>query len=317
MNNTKHIFAVIGIVTLFMACSSEDLVENTEAPGLTFAIAERGWDGETVSITRSGETLEGLKVVADPASPANGEGFGIYTYLLFLDNNQRQVVWNSTKGKWDMGKDWYWQRKNWGESTFNVYAYAPYSSSAAFEERPNTAYPTVEKVSRYGKLTFTSANDARNVDLLYAGDEVDDNVGVAELTFNHALAKLSFGIITNNTGSNIILKKISVTGSLYSSNELNLMTGEWSDCVAYSPVEKTIERTDFNSETEGDQQLDIAQASFAIIDVDPYLLIPGPTVTITLTLGDDTEYSFNTELEKGKNKIFNITVKKNFEVVIE
>ncbi len=318
---TKYTYISIIIACaacLFAACSSDEEAGPSEAVPFVIEVNEQGWNGEVISITRAGETLEGLKQVANVESPADGEGFGIYSYLLFLDDNQRQVIWNNGLGRWTLGKDWYWQRKDWGESTFNVYAYAPYKSTPyTFVEAPNSVSPEVDIASRSGLLTFNLNEDANNVDLLYAGCGVDDNKGKATLTFHHALAKLSFGIIANNTGADIGLSQISVTGNLYQSAKLNLMSGDWTETTAYEPASKTITRViDSNPETDGNQPLTIAQANFGSIDVDPLLLIPGPEVTITLSMTDGAEFSFTTTLTKGQNQLFNITVNKNFEVVI-
>lgn len=274
---------------------------------LTINVDENGWQGKTVNVTtRSGETIDGLK-----AAHANGGGFGIFGISL-LYNTQRLVLWNSSTGQWDAGERIYWKRTSDENDNFDVYAYAPYDSAATF--------PTTNASS--GILPFTASDkDGTDTDLLYAHSQVSRTNGLATLTFRHAMAKLSFGTITNNSNDAIELQSLTLTGDLYSGGKLNTNNGMWSGLTNYDPASndpasKTFTRSDFDSSTSGDQGLTIAGGKVATLDIDPFILIPGPTVTITLTFTGGDTFSFTTTLEQGKDKTYNITVNKNFEVVI-
>ena len=288
---------------LLAGCSANDGEGDQGGPfvQLSISVEENGWQGETVSVaTRSGETIDGLK-----AAHANGGGFGIYGVDLLGPGTQRPVLWNSSTGQWDAGERIYWKRTadNTSDSIFSIYAYAPYKSDPSYTFSPST-----------GTLTFPAdAADGKNTDLLYASAEVERSDGLAELNFKHAMAQISFGTITNNSNDAIELQSLTLKGDLYSGGKLNTNNGMWSD---YDSASKTFTRSDFDSSTSGDQGLTIAGGKVATLDIDPFILIPGPTVTITLTFTGGDTFSFTTTLEQGKDKTYNITVNKNFEVVI-
>lgn len=320
-NLLRDMVAVAGlaVVLVLTGCSADEEGERTAAAGdeveLRIGVGETSWLGETFNVTRSGETLEGLKAVANPASPADGEGFSLHgSGLLGSDFVRRQVTWNASTGQWNSGERIYWKRTT-GSETFNVFAYAPYKTST---------YPVSG-----GVLTFTSADYAlggSNPDLLYAGASVKRSDGLAQLTFNHALAKMTLGVITNNSGAAMNLTQVSVSGNLYAQGDLNLSDGTWSNFkyfsgnpASYTATETSKELTidiDSDDDTEGKQPLVIADNASVSVDVGSLLLIPGPTVTASLTFEGGASFSFTTTLEKGKAKTFNMTVGKNFEVEI-
>ena len=154
-------------------------------------------------------------------------------------------------------------------------------------------------------------------DLLCAGKtnaKQTDDQGTVTLKFQHVLAKLSFGTITNHYGRPITLESISVTGTLYTSRELTMATGEWSkeggttestQTYTFSPTQPVAagETTDFTTSDT------------------PLLLIPGPSVSITFTIsttdfGTESFTFSNIPLTQGVNKTLNLTINNNFEVVI-
>jgi len=279
---------------------------------LRIGVGETSWLGETFNVTRSGETLEGLKAVADPENPADGEGFSLHGTALLGPTGKRQVIWNASAGQWNAGERIYWKRTSDEDDVFPVYAYAPYEA--------NPTNITVNGSN--GVLTFTSADYAsggRNPDLLYAGASVKRSDGLASLTFNHALAKMTLGVITNNSGAAMNLTQVLVSGELYKTGKLNLMTGAWSDrtCFVTPPTKKEL-TIDIDSDkgVAGNQPLTIADNASVSVDVGSLLLIPDPEVTATLTFTEGS-FSFTTKLEQGKAKTFNMTVGKNFEVIIE
>ena len=248
---------------------------------------------------------------------ATDEGFGIYCSEpeLAININNTQVKWDDTDGRWSMGHNTYWPQGQ--NSTLSIYAYAPYKAS-----------PTVTS----GVLTFTAQVyggttehkdklSGSNVDLLYAGktDYASNSGKPVELNFKHALAKLTFGTITNNTGVALSLNGFTITGVMNKSADLNLATGEWSNHV----------------KTSGDYTI-TAPPPFVSISIPPIanketifppmpnremLFIPDTNgkiklnIKINSTTGED--FNFDVELVQGTNKTLNITVEKNFEVVIE
>lgn len=310
-NLLRDMVAVAGlaVVLVLTGCSADEEGERTAAAGdeveLRIGVGETSWLGETFNVTRSGETLEGLKAVANPASPADGEGFSLHgSGLLGSDAVRRQVTWNASTGQWNSGERIYWKRTT-GSETFNVFAYAPYKTST---------YPVSG-----GVLTFTSADGGSNPDLLYAGATVKRSDGLASLTFNHALAKMTLGTITNNSGAAMNLTQVSVSGELYQTGKLNLKTGAWSEQTYFETPPTRKELTidiDSDEGESGNQPLAIADGASVTLDIGSLLLIPGPTVTASLSFEGGASFSFTTTLEKGKAKTFNMTVGKNFEVEI-
>lgn len=317
-NLLRDMVAVAGlaVVLVLTGCSADEEGERTAAAGdeveLRIGVGETSWLGETFNVTRSGETLEGLKAVADPENPVDGEGFSLHGTELLGPAGKRQVTWNASTGQWNAGERIYWKRTSDEDDVFSVYAYAPYEA--------NPTNITVDGSN--GVLTFTSADyasDGSNPDLLYAGATVKRSDGLAQLTFNHALAKMTLGVITNNSGAAMNLTQVSVSGELYETGKLNLKTGAWSDWTYFETPPTKKELTiyiDSDEDVAGNQPLAIADNASVSVDVGSLLLIPGPTVTASLTFEGGDSFSFTTTLEKGKAKTFNMTVGKNFEVEI-
>jgi hypothetical protein len=187
------------------------------------------------------------------------------------------------------------------------------------------------------------------VDLLYAGAEHDlSNVNPAVLNFKHALAKLTFGTITNNTGEVINLKGFTVKGTLNSSANLDLSTGVWSDHVQWSggaeasvplppPFVQVVHSADelIGAPSAGHtvktliEPLADGETVIPNMPSNSLLLIPNADndgngvydgkITVTIEVNNSTgeNFSFPITLEEGKEKIVNITIGRNFEVVIE
>ena len=113
----RHIRYTIGMAIgalLCWGCAAEDVSgdqtaqqsgtqhpASTQHPAgiITLAANEQNWQGETVGITRSGETLEGLKAAHNPAQ--NGDGFGLYCSRIAFSN--KQVTWDAANGRWAYG----------------------------------------------------------------------------------------------------------------------------------------------------------------------------------------------------------------------
>ena len=325
MNIIRKLFPVVLVVALMTACSSEDTIgESGNDDNIVFSIdvAETGWQGETASISsRAGETMEGLKATTGDVPSGYGYGFSLHgVNLLGAQSVHRQVTWNSSTGQWNSGNRIYWRRTS-GSETFNVYAYAPYKTTDyTYSEVPT--FPTTSSPETWnGKISFTADNaNGTNVDLLYAGAVVKRSDGLAQLTFRHAMAKLSFGTITNSTGETVTLSSLALSGSLYPSGDLTIYHNDGTSGGTWSPAAATSQnytRNDFDPDTDGNQTLELTNGEVKSLNIAPFILIPGPTVTITLTFSDGKTYSFTTTLEQGKDKTYNITVEKNFEVVID
>lgn len=168
------------------------------------------------------------------------------------------------------------------ERCFTVYAYAPYkrTSPYAFDEATQ-------------KLTFqTEANGKAPVDLLYAIDEtVSQSSGETILDFKHALARVAFGTIGNTKGAHdMLVTNIGVKGTYYTSGNLNLSSGAWTDQTTASEA-KTVnvvdeENDEFIFVASGDQKMvrtTQVQADYSVEvkDVEKPMFIPGPTVDVT------------------------------------
>ena len=267
----------------------------------------------SVSFTASAD----INIYSISVSKAEDDGFGIYCQELSISN--MQVTWDNTNGKWKIGGDYntYWRRNQSGD--LDIYAYAPYNAAGytvtngeLTYHAQHHAYPEYE--------TYLSGN---NVDLLYASeiDYARNSSESAILEFNHALAKMTFGTITNNTGGTLSITGFTIRGrnKLYDSATLNLATGTWSGHVdnaigslsAPPPFASVVIPPLTDKET--------------IIPTMPnreLSFIPGPDGTLPLTVEVNSSivnetFSFDITLEKGKNKTYNITIGKNYEVVIE
>ncbi len=330
---TNILYALTAILAslLLAGCSNNEAIEEEVSEQLAIDVVETGWHGETVDVsTRAGETLEGLRAVANPASPADGEGFGIYCSDLNYTNTQ--VVWDNTNGRWKIGEhDYrtYWKSNEAG--TINVYAYAPYKNSPTYTVADNKLTFVAQKHSYPGYTTQLSGG---NVDLLQASASISRNSNVpAMLTFRHKLAKLTFGTVTNNTGETVQLRGFTVRGTINSEAKLNLTNGTWSNHSSSSteikfPPPFVNVYNDNESYAAGAAPKTLIAPLLDKQTVLPnmamgrsLLLIPNANGKITVDVEVDNstgeKFSFPIELEEGKEKIVNITIGRNFEVVIE
>ena len=275
------------LMALLMAACTDDGITGdiTNDEPLTIAVSEVPWQIENMDITRSGETLASLQQT----------GFGLFSTSLGLNN--QHVTWNATAMKWNLGATLIWPKPR----PSDFLAYAPYHYDATLTD---------------GKYTFDCPTN-NTTDLLYG--EHNTTGDVVNLQFHHALAKLSFGTITNSHLNNITLNSIVVKARvaqrLYSSGDLSLSSGQWTNLTPYD-AEQAISFTDFDPDTEGVQTLTVNSGTTGNINVRDILLIPGPVVEITVTYNTTETITFTTTLEKGKNKTVNLTVGMNHEVVI-
>lgn len=285
---------------------------------------------------------------------ATDEGFGIYCDELNYENTQ--VKWDNINSRWNIGAnnyDQYW--KNTQDGDLSIYAYAPFKPSPTYTVASGKLTFTAEK---YPNLTDAGASDysnrlsGTNVDLLYAGAEHDlSNVNPAVLNFKHALAKLTFGTITNNTGEVINLEGFTVKGTLNSSANLDLSTGEWTEHdpwpdgagsseasvplpppfveVVHSAAELIGPPSSGYTAKTLIEPLADGETVIPNMPSNSLLLIPNADndgngvydgkITVTIEVNNSTgeNFSFPITLEEGKEKIVNITIGRNFEVVIE
>ena len=277
------------------------------------------------------------------------EGFGLYCEGLNYENTQ--VKWNKTNGRWNIGANnynQYWKKNQ--DGNLSIYAYAPYKPSPTYTVTSGQLAFSAERFPNLGSgMDFSDRLSGTNVDLLYAGAEHDlSNVNPAVLNFKHALAKLTFGTITNNTGEVINLEGFTVKGTLNSSANLNLSTGVWSDHVQWSggaeasvplppPFVQVVHSADelIGAPSSGHtaktliEPLADGETVIPNMPSNSLLLIPNADndgngvydgkITVTIEVNNSTgeNFSFPITLEEGKEKIVNITIGKNFEVVIE
>ena len=280
---------------------------------------------------------------------ATDEGFGIYCDELNYENTQ--VKWDNINSRWNIGAnnyDQYW--KNTQDGDLSIYAYAPFKPSPTYTVTSGKLAFSAERFPNLGSgMDFSDRLSGTNVDLLYAGAEHDlRNVNPAVLNFKHALAKLTFGTITNNTGEVINLEGFTVKGTLNSSANLELSTGEWSDHVQWSggaeasvplppPFVQVVHSADelIGAPSAGHtaktliEPLADGETVIPNMPNNSLLLIPNADndgngvydgkITVTIEVNNSTgeNFSFPITLEEGKEKIVNITIGRNFEVVIE
>ena len=276
---------------LCWACSDNDAAEGgavqpDDRRALTIATSEEPWQGETVTVTRSGETLTALK--------ASTSGFGLFCSDLSMTNTK--VVWEDDA--WNYGNKLLWPSLTSASSSVDFYAYAPYNfTGSAITLTDN-------------KISFTPV--LRNtIDLLWAKGTVNTTTGVVTFNFQHALGKLSFGHITNNYGRTITLTNIALSGTRYTTGTLSLSNGTWTG-IASSPA------------SDNDVcSLEVAAGESKLIDNMPAILqIPGQSVTVTFTItsadyGEETVTSPSITFVQGTDKTVNLTVGMNHEVKIE
>lgn len=282
---------------------------------------------------------------------ATDEGFGLYCEKLYYANTQ--VKWDNINSRWNIGAnnyDQYWPRTQAG--TLDIYAYAPFkpSPSPTYTVTSGKLAFSAERFPNMGPgMNFSDRLSGTNVDLLYAGAKHDlRNVNPAVLNFKHALAKLTFGTITNNTGEVINLKGFTVKGTLNSSANLDLSTGKWSDHVQWSggaeasvplppPFVQVVHSaaelvgppsSGYTAKTLIEPLAD-GETVIPNMPSNSLLLIPNADndgngvydgkITVTIEVNNSTgeNFSFPITLEEGKEKIVNITIGRNFEVVIE
>lgn len=329
------IYIILGLLTagLLTACSGDDLIMGEQSKAdvisLSLDVSEIGWHGETINVsTRAGETMESLRDNTTTPRTGYGHGFGLYCNELNYENTQ--VTWDDTNSKWKIGTNdnkTYWQRNQAG--TLNIYAYAPYKTGG-YTVVGNDLIFEAEKHSVSGYTTLLSGG---NVDLLHASTTHDrTNSNPAILNFRHKLAKLTFGTVTNHTGEVIQLNGFSVKGTLNSSAKLNLETGVWS-VLASGATEIQLpppfvnvyhDQASYDAAAEPKALILPLQDGETIIPTmqsNSLLLIPKANgeIDVTVEVNNSTgeTFSFLITLEEGKEKIVNITIGRNFEVVIE
>ena len=284
MTKAKYIIMMMVATLLWGSCTSDEQPA-MEAESLQLLATEEPWKNEEVRWTRS--TLTDMQA-------STYAGFGLNCNEFNLTNEK--VTWNSTTQKWS-----YINMKFWPQpvKTASFYAYAPWTDLSTTPASGITAV-------NGNVLTFNPSTADNATDLLWASHEnLSREQRTATLNFQHALAKISFGSLTNNTGETLTLKSISISGTIYTEGDLSLSDGTWSNQPA-------------SAET-------VTRSGSDISDYTPFMVIPKDgvslTMTITFSLTTTTEhtatYTKTHNLRAGQNYEFNITIDKNFEVVIE
>ena len=295
---------------LCWACSSDDATGSPDGtrPMLTIAVSEQAWNGETVGITRAGETLDALK--------ASTAGFGLYCED--LDFTNVKTTWSTADERWSYGTKVLWPN-NSVDQDMAFTAYAPYQSE--FSDSEGSV-----GITACNGTTLTFQPALRNaIDLMWAQKTITAD-GTVTLNFKHALGKLSLGSVINNYGREVTLKRIYIDGTRYTLRNLNLATGEWS---AEGATTEDIGEGDNLELAEGRIIMKDGGAGVPIpvgesIDINLFtiLQIPGKSVTVTYTIqtsdyGEETIKTPAIEFEAGKDKTVNLTIGMNHEVVIK
>ncbi len=277
-----------------------------------------------------------VKIYSISVSAAEDDGFGLYCPELAVLNTQ--VTWDNANGRWKIGGDYntYWRRNQ--DGVLNIYAYAPYKPSPyTYTIESGILTFNAEKYAvSGGDPLYSTRLSGSNVDLLYASQTsyARNSSEPAKLTFEHALAKMTFGTITNNTGGTLYLNGFTISGTMYESAKLNLSTGVWSDHVVNSFGKISSPPPFIYVTTEPSE--DIPPGYTGKIVVSPLYdketiippmpsrelsFIPGSDGTLSLTVEVNSSvvnetFSFPVTLVKGMNKTYNITIGKNYEVII-
>ena len=270
-----------------------------------------GTNGDVVFTTTGPMYIYSVKV-----EQATDEGFGLYCEKLNYENTQ--VKWNKTNGRWNIGAnnyDQYWPRTKAG--TLDIYAYAPFkpSPSPTYTVASGKLAFSAERFPNMGPgMDFSDRLSGTNVDLLYAGAKHDlRNVNPAVLNFKHALAKLTFGTITNNTGEVINLEGFTIKGTQVVHSADELIGDPSAGHTAKTLIEPLADGETVIPNMPSNSLLLIPNA-----DNDGNGVYDGKiTVTIEVNNSTGENFSFPITLEEGKEKIVNITIGRNFEVVIE
>lgn len=268
---------------------------------------------------------------------ATDDGFGFYCEDLKFSNTQ--VTWDSETSSWKIGDGYntYWERGKTG--TLDVYAYAPYLASPELTEENGEPLLTFKAQVYGGTTEHKDKLSGSNVDLLWKKTEYDlRKSDPALLIFQHMLAKLTFGTITNNTGGTLRLNGFTVKGDLNTEAKLNLKTGEWTGHVFSSgatissppPFIKVV-----SSESEKTYPIPSPYIGYSVIPPLPnkqtilpemqnrsMLLIPNENgeIEVEIEVNSDIaneKFSFPVTLKQGEDKTINITIGESFEVVID
>ncbi|MBR6086914.1 MAG: fimbrillin family protein [Prevotella sp.] len=291
---------------------------NVSGSPVVTATTEKTTETRTVANTGSVTftAAADINIYSISVSKAEDEGFGIYCHELSLTNTQ--VTWDNVNSRWQIGSDYntYWRRNQSG--TLNIYAYAPYKATPyTVTDDGKLTY----EAGRHNYPSFSTLLSGGNVDLLYASKKnyARNSTEAAVLEFKHALAKMTFGTITNNTGGTLSINGFTIHGhdKLYQSATLNLVTGEWSNHVDYAAgsIQSPPPFASIVIPPLADKETIIPTMPSRELS-----FIPGPDGTLPLTIDVNTnsseKFSFNITLQQGKNYTYNISVGKNFEVVI-
>ena len=278
-----HIILLLTFLLLGVGCTDDaPSAESDVQQAITFEVTEDAWKDERVQITRSDATmLEGLKA-AD---------FGLYCSEFNLKD--KVVRWNGSR--WDYGDTFLWPVGK--KPTISVYAYAPFLGGGYDPmDRGSVEYKTIE---------FPCGAD-NGIDLLWANQIGVVCTGEVTLNFQHALGKLTLGTVTNNYGCTVTLTNISLSG-FYDKGNFSLMNGTWTNTTGTHTITRSLGLT-------------VADGEAKNIGVFSVMQIPCDAVAVVLTFtsGDfgTKTVTFNTTLEQGKNRMLNITITNNFEVVI-
>ncbi len=336
INNLKNGQAVTVVSKSLVVPGPPMNVSNVTGSPVIPASSEKASQTRTVAANGS-VTLSAtapVKIYSISVSAAEDDGFGLYCSELSISNTQ--VTWDDVNGKWKIGSGYntYWRRGLGG--TLNIYAYAPYKPSPYTIESGILTFNAEKYDVPGGDPLYSTRLSGSNVDLLYASQTsyARNSSEPAKLTFEHALAKMTFGTITNNTGGTLYLNGFTISGTMYESAKLNLSTGVWSDHVVNS-FGKISSPPPFIYVTT-DPSEDIPSGYTGKIVVSPLYdketiippmpsrelsFIPGSDGTLSLTVEVNSSvvnetFSFPVTLVKGMNKTYNITIGKNYEVII-
>lgn len=339
LRNLKFWGSTLCVLSIFTACSDEDLIGNSSSSNIKFEVSvsqdskkstrSSASDYKSVnkSLTLQGgrsplylhpKTLRGIVTGTPENATRSGlisnetlQNFGVFaslkadesTSISGLHPDYMTNVEVKRADNWSLADDYLWP----GKGVLHINSYAPFCDSPSSE-----GIVKLPVASDTGELSLsykTPAAVADQIDLLYS-NPVNANSSPCDLTFNHALSAIRFA-----TGAEMVpctIKQISISG-VASTGTLNLETGVWNDVSNVSSY--SVDSLISLSAMPGSKY--VAPDTFITSGDQTFILIPqtlGADAMISVTLViDGKEQTLNTSLENvtwnsGTTTIYRLSV---------
>lgn len=285
----KKILFVAMAATMFAACTQNEELENMGSN------KEMKFNTAVMSTTRATAiTTASFNQFTLYAYYGENDATGIINGIDFTKNSETWVA--------SSGKTFYWP----GENNVNFWGYSAVESDGQTKSDKITEYNATNKTFKFTVQT-ASANQE---DLLVAeGIQLNSksNNGTASIAFKHALTKMSFKIIGQETSTDYSYNVTGITINAKSTETYSLSTKAWETTT---PVPASVDFTLTAPENA-------ISGTTATNVSDVLMMIPqtGATITVsyTVTAGGYTTESLTKTFtfdawEKGKNMVYTITL---------